>query len=102
MSKKIIIFLSTETLIILILLIKIVDQIKLRKTSITVVNAKNLSFNKQNSSLKYYFEPIPNFIEKVPKEIAWSHAIYTINSDSLNERMEYYIIPLKKHLELLL
>ena len=80
MSKNII-FLLTEILIILILLIKIVDQIKLRKISITVVNTKNLSFNKQNSSLKYYFEPISNFIKKVSKEVTWSHAIYTINSD---------------------
>ncbi len=58
--------------------------------SVNPIKKENLIFSDyKNSNLKYFFEPPPNFIEKVPDYITWSKARYIINSDSLNERFDY-------------
>jgi len=51
------------------------------------IEKKNIIIN-PDSELQYFYEPEPNTIENVNPWVPYK-AIYTINSDSLNERFDY-------------
>ncbi len=70
--------------------IKIFKQQKniLGKTSINTISKDSIVFS-PTSSLKYFYEPQANSTEKVTKDWLPYEPVYTINSDSLNERFEY-------------
>lgn len=79
-----------QTGLILLLSYKIFQKQKniLGVASVIPINKNNIYYNKY-SHLKYFFEPVPNYIESIPNYIKWSTARYTINFDSLNERFNY-------------
>lgn len=56
---------------------------------VSPINKERLLLNSSNK-LKYFYEPKPNSIEKVNEWISYK-GVYTINSDSLNERFNYSI-----------
>ena len=60
-----------------------------RKASVNLINKNNINYDEKNK-LKSFYEPKANNIDKV-NEWSLSQGVYTINSDSLNERFDYSV-----------
>lgn len=58
--------------------------------SISQTKRETISFN-SSDELKYFYEPTPNSVEVVQPPWLKNKAIYTINSDALNERFDYSV-----------
>lgn len=56
-------------------------------TSINPIKKESLIFP-PDDALKYFYEPKPNIVEHTPEWLPFN-AIYTINGDALNERLNY-------------
>ncbi len=90
--KKFFIFLITAEIIFIAYLARLIYQKMnnvLGAINVNPINKNSLIFS-ETKDLKYFYEPAPNTIDKVNE---WSpyQGVYTINSDSLNERYEYSI-----------
>lgn len=95
-SKLLLSLILFQLLIISYLTFQIINKSKniLGAQNINPIKKENLIFP-DVKDLKYFYEPKPNSIDKVNE---WSpyQGVYTINSDSLNERFEYQIIKPEK------
>ncbi len=96
---KTLLFLLTifvELFFLIFLGIKIIQKQKniLGAVSINPIKKESVVFESSNN-LKYFYEPKSNSIDKVNE---WSpyQGVYTINSDSLNERFDYSVEKSKK------
>ncbi|MEK7597049.1 MAG: SGNH/GDSL hydrolase family protein [Patescibacteria group bacterium] len=69
---------------------KIFQQIFNKKISIAYIDKNSINV-KGTQSLKYFYEPKPNSIQEVRKDWLSSVPKYTINNDTLNERINYQI-----------
>ena len=90
MKPKIFIILACfQVVAIAFLGIKIYRQTNILGTQVSVspIEKESLTFN-PDSELEYFYEPKANSIDDVKTEAPYK-AIYTINSDSLNERFDY-------------
>ena len=86
------------TIIICIQIVAIVVlflQIQFKKNNVLRVSKNSIRSNAiqavQNGVLKYFFEPMADLVETVHKDWLSEGAVYTLNSDSLNETKEYSI-----------
>ncbi len=92
-----IIFISFEFILLGVIIYLGIKIYKLNDRSVkgiqyvTVINKKNLIFEPENKKLEYFYEPKPN--TNIEDHLTWLdyEAVYTINSDSLNERFNYFV-----------
>lgn len=68
---------------------------------VTPISKDNVVFSTDSGNMRYFWEPRPNNVEKHNPEWLGYEIIYTINSDSLNERHEYSIAKDKKTFRIL-
>lgn len=85
-----IVFIFIELLLVIYLTFRVVKLIKnkriLGSSKINIIEKENIIFTSDH--FRYFYEPKPNTIEKVNEWVPYK-GIYTINSDTLNERFDY-------------
>lgn len=88
-TKAFIILVVLQSITIAYLGTKLYQRRKILGTQVVVnpIKKENLIIS-PNSGLEYFYEPKPNFVEKIDEPFK---ATYTHNSDSFNERFEYSI-----------